>query len=613
MFRINAVRPYNFRSFHGKHSFKLPTAPGLYYITGTNEFEPALDANGAGKSTLLEAIHWCLYGKTSRGLRGTDIVTWGTKSAWVEVDLTVGESSFTVARAQSPNSLSIKTGDETLLVEQDELEKRLRLSVEAFKYGVMTPQYGKSFFEKTPTEKLDVFSDILNLEVWLERSKAAEAAAKELERERDNTASEIKSAQQQLESGEAEIERLSEHSADFKAEQAKAVMNLQAELDDAKAAVSQAKQAARSEPFDAKLEGCEKRVTDLTRQIDQKVGEHAELRQSISRLTGQLDGVTEKMTTLEGVGARCPVCLQTVDAKHITHERDALLDTEHELRSKVKKLRTVADNISAEIDGLRAERRTAEADVQNAHHKVRAAAQLAGQAKAAREAAIQRVTDLEGRLGSLKAKTNPYARLKAEKQATLDGLEGRKRKLEGVLAEIEAEHHAVAYWVTGFKRVRLVIIEETLRSLEVEVNNSLTGLGLADWSVALDIEREKKTGGVTKGFHVFVQCPAHDEPVKWESWSGGETQRLQQAGDFGMSNLIMLQAGLQGAVEFYDEPSQHLSTAGLLDLAETLHQRAVTQGKVILLIDHHTIDFGEFAGVCRITKDEDGSYFGPWE
>ena len=106
---------------------------------------------------------------------------------------------------------------------------------------------------------------------------------------------------------------------------------------------------------------------------------------------------------------------------------------------------------------------------------------------------------------------------------------------------------------------------------------------------------------------VLVRCPEWKEPVQFEEWSGGETQRLRLAGDLGLSNLIMERAGLTGMIEFYDEPSKHMSPQGLLDLAETLHQRALDTGKRIFLVDHHLIDFGDLAGVLTVIKDDKGS------
>jgi DNA repair exonuclease SbcCD ATPase subunit len=107
---------------------------------------------------------------------------------------------------------------------------------------------------------------------------------------------------------------------------------------------------------------------------------------------------------------------------------------------------------------------------------------------------------------------------------------------------------------------------------------------------------------------VFVHSPANDEPVKWESWSGGETQRLQLAGDLGLANLIMQQAGLSNTVEFFDEPSTHLSPEGMMDLANMLHERAVSEGKRVWIVDHTSItNFGEFIGIITARKSSNGS------
>jgi DNA repair exonuclease SbcCD ATPase subunit len=186
-------------------------------------------------------------------------------------------------------------------------------------------------------------------------------------------------------------------------------------------------------------------------------------------------------------------------------------------------------------------------------------------------------------------------------------LKGQLTALNAKIDTLNEEHAAVSYWVGGFKRLRLFIVEETLRQLEIEVNNNLSSLGLTDWQVEFDVERENKSGGVTKGFVVFVRAPGHTEPVKFEAWSGGEIQRLRLAGDLGLANLIMERAGLVNTVEWFDEPSQHLSPTGVLDLAETLAQRAEDQGKRVFMVEHRALDFGGFAGVITAVKDEGGS------
>jgi hypothetical protein len=70
----------------------------------------------------------------------------------------------------------------------------------------------------------------------------------------------------------------------------------------------------------------------------------------------------------------------------------------------------------------------------------------------------------------------------------------------------------------------------------------------------------------------------------------------------------MQQAGLRSTIEFYDEPSTHLSDVGLLDLADMLHERAINEGKTIWIVDHTAVsNYGEFEGIIKVVKNEHGS------
>ena len=211
---------------------------------------------------------------------------------------------------------------------------------------------------------------------------------------------------------------------------------------------------------------------------------------------------------------------------------------------------------------------------------------------------------------AMQPRENPYAEQIADKHKDEKQTREKLKTLKGEIDTLTEDHAAVSYWVLGFKRVRLFIIEETLRQLELEINNSLTSLGLIDWSIELDVERENKSGGITKGFTVLIHAPGAPGPVKFESWSGGETQRLCLAGDLGLANLIMERAGLRSTIEFFDEPSRHLSNAGILDLAETLHQRAKEQDKRCFVIEHNLLDY-PYTGAITVVKDATGSHIEP--
>src|SRR5882672_4672542 len=137
MFDLNKIILWNFGSYRGQHEFEFPTTPGLYSLTGVNEENPRLGANGTGKSTLLNAIRWCFYGRTSRGLKASDVVAWEETSCRVTTGLTINDQHFAIVRSQSPNGLTINGR----VVDQDEVQKLLRLTADQFDHSVMLPQF----------------------------------------------------------------------------------------------------------------------------------------------------------------------------------------------------------------------------------------------------------------------------------------------------------------------------------------------------------------------------------------------------------------------------------------------------------------------------------------
>lgn len=523
MFDIHEIILDNFRSYVGEHVFKVPKRNGLYNLTGRNEDNPRLETNGCGKSSLLDAIFWCLYGRTLRGLKAGDVISWGAKSCSVTVTLTVGHKRLRVRRSQSPNSLTLSEADAASdrPIEQDGLQKYLRLTPEAFVHSVILPQFGDSFFDLKPADKLTLFSEILELDYWLDKSKLADDKAKELSAEKSQLQLTLAKYKGQVETIKDDISTLKDKEANFTENQNAAIKDFERQLTT----------AVKGSP--------EKEIKDV-----KKV----------------LLGLEARIAKHAGKGL-CPTCNQKVPNPDLKAIQQNKSDFEDKLRKLVRQ--------EEFRQGL--------------------------------------MDDLKSSISREMKRENHFSTLIIEKRASLKSL---KDKIEAIAQQItkgEEEHVAVSFWVTGFKRIRLMIVEESLRQLEIEVNNNLANLGLTDWTVEFDVERENKSGGITKGFVVLIRAPGHTEPVKFEAWSGGEIQRLSLAGDLGLANLIMEKAGLVNTIEWFDEPSQHLSPTGVLDLAETLAERASNQRKRVFMVDHASLDFGGFSGTVTAVKDADGS------
>jgi DNA repair exonuclease SbcCD ATPase subunit len=207
---------------------------------------------------------------------------------------------------------------------------------------------------------------------------------------------------------------------------------------------------------------------------------------------------------------------------------------------------------------------------------------------------------------------NPYREQIQTLRRKKSQLEAEQAQLETQLQKISRRIERHKFWIKGFKDVRLFIIEEILQELELATNAMLGEVGLLDWWVQYDIEKETKSGTTQRGINVVILSPSNKQAVRWETWSGGEGQRLRLISALALSEVLLSHAGVQTNLEMLDEPTSHLSTEGVQDLCEFLAQRARQTGKQIYYIDHTAVESTHFDRVLTVTKDKHGSTLS-WE
>lgn len=103
-----------------------------------------------------------------------------------------------------------------------------------------------------------------------------------------------------------------------------------------------------------------------------------------------------------------------------------------------------------------------------------------------------------------------------------------------------------------------------------------------------------------------MKSPDSPEEVPWESWSGGETQRLRIACSIGLANLIRARMPNAPELEIWDEPTSFLAEEGVQDLIDFFSERA--EERQVFLIDHRSLDSGAFDRIFTVTKDKQGSH-----
>ena len=308
-------------------------------------------------------------------------------------------------------------------------------------------------------------------------------------------------------------------------------------------------------------EGRKRRLDRLAEDYERDVARSKEAGAILDLLRHSLVEIEAEFSAEAGEAKRCPTCHQLVRSETI-------------------------DNLQGEAETARRELRRLESE----------------------HARLERSLDqMEDQADDFKAEENPHqaladkaARQRRELQAALD-------EHDRTLAHATERASMLGFWVRGFKDIRLEQISSALEELEIEVNSCVMANGLVDWELQFEVDRESKSGSLVRGFSVYVKSPHNDRPVPWESWSGGEAQRLRVSTQEGLANLIRNQTGASIPLEVWDEPTTGLSPQGVRDLLDALSQRARDEQRIIFVVDHRSLGYAGFDGTATVSKTEKGS------
>lgn len=608
-----------FRSFREPQVFVFPSEPGLYFMRGDNQAEPRLGGNGAGKSTVWEALHWCLQGRTSRGLKGGEVCSWGRgkgTSVAFAFEAPTGEGEVVATRQWGPirhYAEHAAGGQKTELSKGDDFVLGwLGLADDQFAHCVLMAQGQPMFLDLKPEPRASLFAGVLGLDRWVESSARAGRMASDED-------ARLRRLERELAAAEARLGALADgvdtRAADrWEAEREERLQKLAREHEQfmeystAKEDLTHAEKLA--EEARATLRGT--LVSDKLKGHLRDAREGAE--EVRRRLAAEQRSLDEAERRLGGSEAQevCPTCGQRIGkAEHLAHVRKARAEVDA-ADEKVAALYVEVNDAAgwlAEIEKQVAEAQDAE---DRARQAVRDAEYALSDARRHKLQEDQMLDRIEYEAERLEKQVNPH--LGAAERAR-EAVEEARSALEEARRAAEASarrHSLLALWVRGFKEVRLQEMAEALTELEIEVNSACAALGLVDWEIGFAVDRESKSGSLQRGFAATVSSPAGGERVPWEAWSGGESQRLRLAAQMGLADMIRSRTRCPLPLEVWDEPTQGLSPEGAQDLFEALASRAAAEGRQVWIVDHRNHAFGGFAGGADVVKTAAGSRVERW-
>lgn len=570
----------DYQCFSGEHTFQFNREPGVYLIQGKNLAHPGLGPNGCGKSTLFGAMYWCIYGSTIRlKVPADDVTPWdgGKPDVWLRFYR--DGVKHIINRTRKPITLTLD-GKE---VNQETIDNAVGLNASAFMRTLFLGQFAPLFLDLTANEQSALFNDALGLQLWLAASDEASTRRRDADRAVGNIRERLQGAAGRLDEANHNLVSDERAAGDYRD-------RMVADLAKARDRLAKAKKAADS-GVGPDAVAIRRKQLDITRKLARATGDVRAWGEQARDLTADIETYA---ATLKNTKPVCPECGQKVGTDHIKTKLKQLRDQlAHTTKQKADADQQASMLHESNEDNLAALDKAA---VEEKRYRTQWAEV---------DAARLQVVDIEAR-----TKINPFKENIVRHNRRIVELDKEVDREEKLLTAAEQEAGDCALWSDAFKKIRLALVDDTLTELEVSANRQAEALGLAECRVVFATERERKSGKVTAEFTTLLYPFGRDKPVRFEAYSGGESQRWQLAASFGLSEVLLSRAGLTPNVEIIDEPTQHLTDIGIDDLLECLETRARELRRQIYFIDHRSLNRAAFAGVITVTHNHGGSSIG---
>ena len=611
--KIEKLTVSYFKVFRKKQTFHFPLAPSLNFMFGENQVDKDMGSNASGKSSVWDALCWVFYGKTARNIKASGVGNWEfNKPCTVTVEyVDVSGCRRVLTRTWRPVGLFFSETGENVNVTTEQVVGTIRMPYEAFLGIVLLPQFGTSFLSQKPAQRERYFSELLELDIWLELSKRAgvkagieEVARKEYENALYNIVGKIESLK----------------AINYRKDISEWEGKVRQDMDDLAEEIESAT-VSLGKAYRDKL-AITNRLEYLSESIEEKSEEVYQLRGRLQELEALHDELISLVAVCERERERvfvlyndiyelkegkCSLCGQSVSKKYYSAERkrleDNLYERDMELEESIKK----RDSCKKKLAELRQLKRELQIHIaEDREESLRITYRLEDLARMFNKAVLD-VQDFQEELDVLCEASNPYKSKQADIDRKVERLEHKQRCSIVKIQERVERAEAYRYWVVGFREVRLYLLSESMRQLEFEINEAMVQLGLIGWRISIGADRINNKGDLTggKGFEVYVSSPTSPKKVLWESWSGGESQRLMVASLMGASSLLKNKYGVFPSLEVWDEYTNYMSEEGVSDFLELMRDRSTNLGSQVWLVDHSRIQYSGFDNevVVRRTPD----------
>jgi DNA repair exonuclease SbcCD ATPase subunit len=614
---------------------------GLVLVQGVNECDTSADSNGAGKSSFADGLFWCLFGETSRGISGDDVINWvAKKGTRVAARIQDGDLVYTIARHRKhktgKNALRVllldAAGDTHDLTKgtdkltQALVNEILGASREVFVSAVLAGQDQMPDLPGMTDKNLKVIVEeaagttVLEKghKVALQQCNEAKALVAATNQGVANAQSWLDAARNQVEDAKLDM---SEWETGRKLEVDQLTANVRAMVAEVKAARAElaktdrnALDAQLADAF-ARLNGLageqaeERRLVQEVAQAQRLVDAHHHSIETISARARRLKATHDDMD--HQVGCPCGTCAKPYTAADIAPAKEKAAA---DLRAELLTLRDVKRDhmsASAKLTDARTALEAHRASMTDASATNALSAQLRASLAAydresdrieARAAETRREAD---RIKALQAKENPYAAVKARHEASVvekeDLLKAAQAALEAAQTEFEIAEEVCKVFAPAGARAEM--LDEVTPYLNAQTAKYLGTLSDGNIRATWSTLTRNKAGELKEKFAIEVEHALGGS--KFAAISGGEQRKVRIAAALALQDLVASRASKPIPLFVGDEIDNALDPAGIERLTMILQEKARERGTVFIISHSDLKDW--VPQVMKVTKTGRGA------
>ncbi len=503
MIQFRNLTMQSFMSYRDKQVIQLANQ-GIVRIEGVNEDDPTADSNMSGKSTIVEAVLWCLFGRTLRGLKHGQIVNRRSgKNCFVSVTFVSEGKTYLCRRnrkhARYSNRLLLYRKD-VLISSRHEAHTQRRLEhildcdyegfVNSVVFGGFDSGTRKQFALQSDSQQkqiLDSFLKFEKFEIALQRTKHALEEARERSGE---IVLAIARYSERVSASKSRLVEIKRRRRLFDQTKRSETLRIRKKIESIKNACNK--------PSRKDLKQARQKVEHI---IEQKAG--AEER--ASGIQRQLQEISKRRSNREKlIGKNCPTCgslvkTDTVGAllKHLNRDR-------HRLKSECRLVEETIERLDRRLTYGRRELKRLQEQQRRCQESLSRKRQLEERLKSAEASSSLFSEELEDASTQYSKQVSRLLVCKYEEQV----LKNRIKDLQ--------------FWETGFgnKGVKALIVRKALPAMNAKLREYTQRLFEGDVQLEFRASKETQKGDERELFNIRYHTKRNAESYIAES-SGG--------------------------------------------------------------------------------------------